>query len=152
MDQSWMCLLDETTEIKRVMEANTYTSKFYLTLTEQDVRYLLEKRRECLWEQRRVEFGAGILQELIMAFCDSAYIHQENYVETIERLQDIFYLYKNESMDEITDDELIEYMRHSFEHECQGSLEYLEDTCLEDFARHIRKRTRKFIGRYVEDE
>ena len=33
---------------------------------------------------------------------------QENYADTLMRLQDIFYLYKNESLDELTDDELLE--------------------------------------------
>ena len=94
-----------------------------------------------------MEFGEGILKKLILAFCDSSYIYQENYVDTLIRLQEIFYLYKNESMDELTDDELIDYMRESFEEKCQGSLEHLEDTCLEEFAREIRKKTNKFIGR-----
>jgi len=31
-------------------------------------------------------------------------------------------------------------------------LEYLEDTCLEDFARSIREGTRGFIGKYEEEE
>ena len=39
-------------------------------------------------------------------------------------------------------------MRDAFNGECQGSLEYLEETCLEQFARDIRANTRKFIGRY----
>ena len=56
-------------------------------------------------------------------------------------------------MDELTDDELIEYMRKSFDETCQGSLDYLEETCLEEFARNIRRSTHKFIGRYgVENE
>ena len=56
-------------------------------------------------------------------------------------------IYANESLDELSDDELIEYMKKHFDDDCQGSLEYLEDTCLEDFARSIRKRTHGFIGR-----
>ena len=48
---------------------------------------------------------------------------QENYADTLMRLQDIFYLYKNESLDELTDDErtiilkgcLINYYRDSSE-------------------------------------
>ena len=96
-----------------------------------------------------VEFGKGVLEKLIYAFCDSSYIYQENYVDTLSRLQDIFYLYKNESMDELTDDELIEYMRKTFDETCHGSLDYLEETCLEEFARNIRRSTHKFIGRYM---
>ncbi len=55
-----------------------------------------------------------------------------------ERKEDMFYLYKNESLDEITDDELIEFMKDQFDGPCQGSLDHLEDTGLEAFARRIR--------------
>ena len=55
------------------------------------------------------------------------------------RLQESFYLYKNESLDELTDDELLEFMKEAFDGRCQGSLEYLEETVLEEFARNIRR-------------
>lgn len=112
---------------------------------------LMEARKNSLKEQERIEFGEGILTKLIYSFCDSPYIYQDNYVDTMESLQDIFYLYKNESLDELTDDELIDYMKDKFEGECQGSLEHLEDTCLEKFARSIRKGTYSFMGEYEDD-
>ena len=62
-------------------------------------------------------------------FCDSSFLSQNNYVETLIRLQEIFYLYKNEMQDEITDDELIHFMREQFEAVCYGDLDYLEGTC-----------------------
>lgn len=145
-------LMSEQNQMNLIRKTNEYTKEYGLSLTEQDVQQLVVKRRECLREQQRVEFGGGILDKLIFAFCDSDYIFQENYAETITRLQDIFYLYKNESMDEWTDDELIQIMRKAFDGECQGSLEYLEETFLEQFARNTRANTCKFIGRYEDDE
>lgn len=142
----------EKYQIKSIMETNAYTGKFGLNLSEEDVCILVKERKSTLREQQRVEFGEGILKKLIFAFCDSDFIYQENYTETMIRLQEIFYLYKNESMDELTDDELISYMREVFDGKCQGSLEYLEDTCLEAFARSIRKQTHKFMGRYERNE
>lgn len=144
--------LSEKNEITAVLNTNQYTERFGLVLSEEEAKLLVQERFENLKEQQRVEFGKGILDKLIYTFCDSAYIFQDNYVDAITRLQEIFYLYKNESMDELTDDELIDYMKDAFENECQGSLDYLEDTCLELFAREIRERTRKFIGRYRIDE
>lgn len=41
-------------------------------------------------------------------------------------------------MDEISDVELIDYMKRHFDGECQGSLDYLEETCLEKLARQVR--------------
>ena len=114
------------------------TQQFGLVLTEQDAKLLVEARGEELRRQQRMEFGESILSKLIFTFCDSEYIFQDNYVETIIRLQEIFYIFKNETMDELTDDELLTFMRKQFENVCHGDLEYLEGTCLSNFARAIR--------------
>ena len=138
MDKNWMDLLQNTNRLSKVMETNRYTEKFGLTLTEKDAQLIMENRKSALQEQRRVEFGEGIVPKIIREFCDSAYIDRNNYVETIIRLQDIFYLYKNEMNDEITDDELLHLMKEQFEILCFGDLDYLETNCLADFARAIR--------------
>ena len=162
-EKNWLQLMSEQNQLENVMETNRFTQKFGLSLSDEEAEILVMDRRESLHEQRRVEFGEGILPKLIFAFCDSPYIYQDNYVDTIGRLQDIFYLYKNESMDEATDDELIDFMKEQFEGECQGSLEHLKDTSLEQFARDIRRKTQMrisietadmaqdFIGGYGED-
>ena len=85
-----------------------------------------------------MEFGQGILPKIIDTFCDSAYITQDSYCDTLIRLQEIFFLYKNEMLDEITDDELLEFMREQFDGVCCGDLDYLEGTCLDLFAQAIR--------------
>lgn len=144
--------MSERSQADIIKRTNEYTNQFGLSLTDQDIAELLIRRRECLSEQQRVEFGTGILDKIIFAFCDSDYLFQDNYLESISRLQNIFYLYKNESMDELTDDELISVMRNAFNGVCQGSLEYLEETFLDEFARNIRSSTRKFIGRYARND
>lgn len=152
MDEDLYLMLLEKQQIKSVLETNQYTNQFGLTLSEEDTKLLVKERNNTLKEQQRVEFGEGILNRLIFAFCDSDFIYQENYVETIVSLQEIFYLYKNESMDELTDDELIDYMKNAFNGDCQGSLEYLSGTFLERLAREIRTNTRNFFGSINSDE
>lgn len=152
MEDRFMMLLSEKNQMEVLKKANDYTGRFGLQLSDEDIGDIIASRRECLSRQQRVEFGNSILEKLIFAFCDSLFIDQENYAETIMRLQDIFYLYKNESMDELTDDELLDIMRNAFDGKCQGSLEYLEETYLEQFARDIRANTHKFIGRYAKND
>ena len=152
MDEDFTMLLSEQSQMNIIRKTNEYSNQFGLSLTDDDIGELLVRRRESLSEQQRVEFGAGILDKIIFAFCDSDYVYQENYLETIIRLQNIFYLYKNESLDELTDDELISIMRNAFEEKCHGSLEYLEETFLDEFARNIRSDTKKFIGRYAKND
>lgn len=144
-ERDFLELLSERNQIQAIVEMNQKTERFGLMLTEEDAKMLAESRKTELREQRRVEFGEGILPKLIFTFCDSPYIAQEDYVDTIARLQEIFYLYKNESMDELTDDELLEFMENAFNGECKGELEYLEGTVLEAFARNIRSEGKSFF-------
>ncbi len=137
-DRKWLQTANDSFQIARVKAANDYTNRFGLALTEEDAGLLIRESKDSLMEKERVEFGGGILPKLIFAFCDSPYIYQDNYVDTLGRLQDIFYFYKNESLDEFTDDELIRCMKEQFDGPCQGSLDHLEDTGLETFARSAR--------------
>ena len=41
-------------------------------------------------------------------------------------------------MEQIADDELIEFMKKCFNEECQGSIEYLSGTNLEELCRNTR--------------
>lgn len=119
-------------------ECNDFTHRFGLSLSEQQIQSIVEKRFEALKDTGRVEFEQGILKKLIYEFCDSPYITQENYEETILELQDSFYYFKNESMDLISDDELISFMKRHFDTTCQGSLEYLDGTSLDELCRNTR--------------
>ncbi len=147
-EKDFLELFSGQNQMQKIMETNQKTEKFGLVLSKEDAKILVDSRKENLKQQQRVEFKEGILPKLIFAFCDSPYIYQENYVDTITRLQEIFYLYKNESMDELSDDELLDFMKNAFDGECEGSLEYLEETALEEFARTIRREGRSFFGQY----
>ncbi len=125
--------------VDELRECNQLTARFGLRLSEEQIQSLVNFRFEALQNTMRIEFGEGVLRKLIYAFCDSPYISQENYEETIAELQDSFYYFKNESMDRFSDDELIEYMKAVFDGRAQGSLEYLCGTSLEELCRYARK-------------
>ena len=97
--------------VMEIKKCNEITMKYGVTLSDTQIENLINKRFESLKNTGRIEFGDGILKGLIEAFCDSPYIIQENYEETLEELQDIFYFFKGEAMDQIADDELIEFMK-----------------------------------------
>lgn len=137
MKKDWMALLWQG-GLEPVLETNQVSGRFGLALTKTDAELILKERTQVLKDQKRVEFGEGIVPKLIYEFCDSDYIDQDCYVDTILRLQDIFYRYKNEMQDEVTDDELLNFMREQFEEVCFGDLDYLEETCLSVFAREVR--------------
>ncbi|MDD2978492.1 MAG: DUF6323 family protein [Hespellia sp.] len=136
--KNWMEQMMKETQLKQVLDTNQYTEKYGLVLSNEDTQILIAERGETLKQERRIEFGESILPKIIYAFCDSVWINQSDYRNTLIRLQDIFFSYKNEMMDEITDDELIAFMRDQFETVCGGDLDYLEGTCLDVFAQAIR--------------
>lgn len=138
MEKNWMILLQQQNQLEKMIETNQTTSRYGLVLTKQDAELILAERNNALREQKRVEFGPGIAEKIIYEFCDSSFIDQNNYVDTILRLQEIFYLYKNEMLDEITDEELLHFMKEQFETVCFGDLGYLEGTCLNIFSQAIR--------------
>ena len=132
MEKSYLEIVNERKqiEIANIKKCNEYTNKYGLILSDNQISNLLERRKETLKETGRIEFREGIIDKLIKEFCDSPYINQENYAETLYELIEIFYEYKNEIMDLITDDELIEFMKKSFDGICQGDLEYLSGTVM----------------------
>lgn len=135
---NWLEAISKENQLKRILETNQYTEQFGLVLNGQDTQLLIEERMNTLKQEQRVEFGQSILPSIIYTFCDSAYIHQDNYVDTLIRIQEIFFMYKNEMEDELTDDELLNFMKEQFETVCYGDLDYLEGTCLEIFAEAVR--------------
>lgn len=155
VEQNWMVLLQQQNRVSEVMKTNQITEQFGLALSEEEAGLIAAERIRVLRRQKRVEFGGGILPKIIYEFCDSEFIDQNNYVDTIIRLQEIFYLYKNEMRDEISDDELLHFMKEQFETICFGDLNYLEGTCLSIFAEAVRAGYRGYqeadgYGQYAE--
>lgn len=138
MQNNYLQKLSENYQVGQILRTNETSKENGLTLTEEEAKALVAARGDTLREERRVEFGDSISPKLIRTFADSSFINQEDYAETIARLQEIFFLYKNESMDMVTDDELLAIMKNAYENESAGDLEYLEGTALEAFARSVR--------------
>lgn len=125
-------------ELAVLLSCNERSVAYGLSLTREEAQELALCRNESLKKFQRVELGKGMLDKLIDVFCDSQYLQQDNYLETLEELQEIFYEFKNLSNDKLTDDELLNFMKEQFEGVCYGDTEYLEGTCLSRFAEAIR--------------
>ena len=121
-----------------IIQCNEITREYGLKLSEKDVKEIIDTRNIALQKSGRIEFNGQIINKIITAFCDSPYISQYNYGETINELVEIFYNYKNETLDYISDDELIEIMKENFDNYCQGSLEILEGRVLYKISENIR--------------
>lgn len=121
-----------------ILSCNEVTSEYELKLTKEDVKELIKTRNIALKKTGRIEFNGEIIDKIILKFCKSPFISQYNYNDTINELVEIFYNYKNEMLDYLSDDELIEIMQEFFDGYCQGSLELLEGKILYRISDNIR--------------
>ena len=125
--------------MQEIVKCNDFTAKFGLTLSHADAVELVQTRTLALRNNGRIEFKGGVINRIIQAFSDSPYISMDNYVETLHELIELFYSYKNETLDLISDIDLIEFMKTKFNGQCQGSLELLSGH-LANLALNLRHR------------
>jgi hypothetical protein len=118
---------------------NPVLQRYGLSLSAQDVQVLVAGRLEALQATGRIEFGGGVVEDLVLAFAGSPYVSQETFVETVLELQDLFYTVKNETLEQIPDDDLIAKMRSLFDEYANGDLGCLEEALVEGLGRHVRE-------------
>ena len=121
---------DEKNEILKIKECNKLTNKYGLMLNEKQIYNLLEKKGDVLKSTGRIEFRNGVVEKIIKEFCDSPYINQDDYERILNELIEVFYEYKNQTLDMVTDDDLIKFMRRAFDGICKGDIEYLSGTIM----------------------
>ena len=123
--------------VNSILTCNEQTTQYGLTLTAEQAAALVISRNESLKSSGRVEFGGGVIEKNIHAFADFPYINPENYEETLHRLIDIFYSFKSETWEAVSDNQLIEFMKEAFDGSCRGSLELLESREMALLSSHI---------------
>ncbi len=124
--------------VAELEKCNAFTAQFGLTLSRYDAVELVETRTLALKGNGRIEFGGGVIQKIIREFCNSPYLSMHNYAESLHDLTDMFYFFKNETLDLMSDDDLIKFMKDKFDSICQGSLELLLGRELFNMARNLR--------------
>lgn len=106
---------------------NALSARYGLALSKAEMNMLAVRQGEALRDTGRVEFGQGPYGKLVYAFCDSPYLSQAVYAETLAALCELFYHFKNEAGERWSDDELVEAMARCFNGDCKGSIELVAD-------------------------
>lgn len=132
-------LLQETDEQEKneIMACQKRISQCNLTLTKQDIEGLIITRKQVLRDVGRVEFHSTIIEQIIEEFCDSLFINPYNYVDSLYRIIEIFYYYKDATEDYLTDEEIIHYLKLAFDGVCQGSFDELSERQLDILCYHL---------------
>lgn len=123
--------------LKEILELNKITDSISLTLTREEAIELINERNNILKELGRVEVGKGVIGKIIYEFYESPYIYKDNYVETLRELVYSFYLFQNELSYALTDEQILKYMKDSFNNECKGDFLILNDKILYDLKNKV---------------
>lgn len=123
---------------RALLALNERTEARGLRLSEGQALELVAARTEALAKTGRIEFGGGAIERLILAFCDSPYLSRDHYAQSLRELIDLFYEFKNETLDRISDQELVGFMVQAFDGPCAGSVDLLAGQALPALARHLR--------------
>ena len=107
--------------VNGVLKQNDTSRQYGLELSEKQARALVENLRDT----GRIETDSSVMEKLIYTFCDSPYVSVGNYEDMLNALLELFYIFKNETNDKLSDDELLSFMKKSFDGDCFGSLELL---------------------------
>lgn len=64
--KEWILMVQQN-QLGNLLKTNQKTEKFGLSISEQDAEMILQERKNALQEQKRIEFGEGIVQKLFMS-------------------------------------------------------------------------------------
>ncbi len=109
-----------------------------IVLTANDVAIIAESRSDILGRYGRLALNSEVIEDIIVRFSSSTYIQTDVFVDTVLELYEIFQYIKHETLDEVFDDEILDYMEEAFNGTCQGSLQYLGEKKANDFIRSYR--------------
>ena len=123
-----------------LLKANSYISKYNLSITQAQAVSISEARSRALKDAGRIELSPDIPAKILHAICDSPYLTNDNIEDVLSSLTEAFYYYKNETLDIISDDEMIEFIGKNFSGKCQGSVEMLCSDCLEELRRRVTRK------------
>lgn len=124
---------------RELESCNEAIGRYGLSLSKQDAQALAVGRLEALEVADRVEFGGGVAKQLVLAFAGSPHVSQATFVDTVLELQELLYEFKNESLEQIPDDELIGKMRSLFDDFASGNMEYFAEALFDGLGRRVRE-------------
>lgn len=120
-------VLSSAREQEQWLKCQTLAERYGMKLTRRQFEALGQARHQTLEATGRLDFGGGVADRLVYAFCDSPFSDSNGFASLLMEMQELFYTFRNETLDVLTDEELISVMEQLFNGEAQGSLEYLSE-------------------------
>ena len=128
----------EVIQEHELLELNENSRSYGLTLNKEDIKEIINSRNNTLKSYGRIELDINVTKSIIENLYKSQYTDRDDYVELINDLQEVFYYLKNETLDQISDIEIIEIIDEIYNN-CSGGIDIVQEKC-EEFAKSYRYR------------
>jgi hypothetical protein len=125
-----------TIQKNEILQMNSESEQYGLSLSQDDVEEIIKSRNHTLQSYGRIDLNINVTKQLIENLYISQYADKDDYVELINDLQDIFYYLKNETLDEISDIEILEII-DEFYNGCSGRIDNVQNK-VEKFAQDYK--------------
>lgn len=126
----------QITQEHEILELNKKSQIYGLALKQEDTKEIIKSRNNTLKSYGRIELDINVTKRIIENLYTSQYTDKDDYVESINDLQEIFYYLKNETLDQISDIEIIEII-DEFYNKFSGRIEIVQEKS-EEFAKQYR--------------
>lgn len=93
-----------------------------LSLTPEQVQHIVEAEGACLAERGRIVFGEGTAVRLVREFASSPYASGCDTERIFRELLEVFYELRDDLPASVTDAEIVEALRDSFDGEAAGDV------------------------------
>lgn len=126
----------DSVQKNEILNLNNESQNYGLDLTKEDVEEIINSRNDTLKYYGRIELDISVTKHIIENLYTSQYTDKDDYVELINDIQDIFYYLKNETLDEISDIEIIEII-DKFYNDFSGRIDMVQEEA-ERFAKGFK--------------
>ncbi len=121
----------------QLLALNKTTKQSGIVLTKSDCAEIAQCRGELLVQTERIEVGAGAVSKIIEMFCDSGYVDQRTFKDTVNALLECFYEIKTQTDDNLDDEAVLGFLLYMFENEVGGDVSKIcMSTAYDDFIRY----------------
>lgn len=120
----------------QILEINDKSVDYGLVLSPKDVEEVIKSRKDSLKTYGRIDLNMDITEKIMEILYTSQYTDKDDYLELISDLQDIFYYLKNETLDEISDNEILDKISEFYE-KTSGRIDNVQNLS-EKFANDYR--------------
>lgn len=111
----WFLALGKAGDASTLIRVNNRLAAGGLSLSDDDMQFLVERRAEALSEIGRVEFGDSAIVAIAEAFAQSPVLMQDDLARSLAELLSFFYALRDELPIDVPDAEIIEALRGCFD-------------------------------------